>query len=213
MNRPIVELMCRNSRQPEWMRSDLLALISACRTAATRVCELCARFGPEVYAASTDVLLQRTRTAVSQIIEHHMTDEPSTFVDFVDDDGHGRGPFAVKCTLTKPSKNRLRFDWSGTSPQASSSINFFLSETMFKMFVGYYLLVVHAPYTIPNDGFHERRFPRSPRYRDPAGLAAEARPACSAVVPDALPGTHDGCHAGSVRTEELCIYDCGGVQR
>ncbi|KAK1060148.1 hypothetical protein LTR74_012066 [Friedmanniomyces endolithicus] len=155
MNRPIVELMCRNSRQPEWMRSDLLALISACRTAATRVCELCARFGPEVYAASTDVLLQRTRTAVSQIIEHHMTDEPSTFVDFVDDDGHGRGPFAVKCTLTKPSKNRLRFDWSGTSPQASSSINFFLSETMFKMFVGYYLLVVHAPYTIPNDGFHD----------------------------------------------------------
>lgn len=34
MNRSIVELMCRNSRQPEWLRSDLLALISVCRTAA-----------------------------------------------------------------------------------------------------------------------------------------------------------------------------------
>lgn len=133
MNRPIVELMCRNSRQPEWLRSDLLALISACRTAASRVCELCHRFGPEVYAASTDVLLERTRSAVGKIIAEHMTDEPSTFVDFVDDDGHGRGPFAIKCTLTKPAKDRLRFDWTGTSPQASSSINFYLSETMFKV--------------------------------------------------------------------------------
>lgn len=135
MNRPIVQLMCRNSRQPDWLRSDLLALIAACRTAATRVRELCARFGPEVYAAATDVLLDRTRTAVSTIIEEHMTDEPSTFVDFVDDDGHGSGPFAIKCTLTKPAKNRLRFDWDGTSPQASSSINFHLSETMFKVSV------------------------------------------------------------------------------
>lgn len=121
MNKPIVELLCRNSRQPDWMRSDLLALISACRTAATRVCELCARFGPEVYAASTDILLDRTRSAVGKLIEDHMTDEPSTFVDFVDDDGHGRGPFAIKCTLTKPEPNKLRFDWAGTSPQASSS--------------------------------------------------------------------------------------------
>jgi 5-oxoprolinase (ATP-hydrolysing) len=133
MNRSIVELMCRNSRQPEWLRSDLLALISACRTAATRICELCARFGPEVYAASTDILLERTRTAVGKLIEEHMTDEPSTFVDFVDDDGHGKGPFAIQCTLTKPEKNKLRFDWAGTSPQASSSINYYLSETMFKV--------------------------------------------------------------------------------
>ena len=133
MNKPVVELLCRNSRQPDWLRSDLLALISSCRTAATRVCELCARFGPEVYAASTDVLLQRTKSAVGKLIEEHMGEEPSTFVDFVDDDGHGRGPFAIMCTLTKPEKNRLRFDWSGTSPQASSSINFYLSETMFKV--------------------------------------------------------------------------------
>lgn len=108
MNRSIVELVCRNSRQPEWLRSDLLALISACRTAATRICELCARFGTEVYAASTDILLERTRSAVSKLIEEHMTEETSTFVDFVDDDGHGKGPFALKCTLTKPAKNRLK---------------------------------------------------------------------------------------------------------
>lgn len=68
----------------------------------------CARFGPEVYAASTEILLERTRRAVGKVIEEHMTGEPSTFVDFVDDDGHGKVTFALKCTLTKPAKNRLR---------------------------------------------------------------------------------------------------------
>jgi len=48
MNNDMVEVFCRNSRLPEWFRSDLTALIAACRTAATRVCELCDRYGPEV---------------------------------------------------------------------------------------------------------------------------------------------------------------------
>lgn len=46
-NAAIVEIFCRNSRQPDWFRSDLTALIAACRTAATRVCELNERFGPK----------------------------------------------------------------------------------------------------------------------------------------------------------------------
>lgn len=48
MNTDMVEVFCRNSRLPEWFRSDLTALIAACRTAATRVVELCDRYGPEV---------------------------------------------------------------------------------------------------------------------------------------------------------------------
>lgn len=42
----LVEVFCRNSRQPDWFRSDLMALVAACRTAATRICELHDRFGP-----------------------------------------------------------------------------------------------------------------------------------------------------------------------
>lgn len=52
---------------------------------------------------------------------------------------------------------------TGTSPQAASSINFYLSETMFKMFVGYYLLTVYDPYTVVNDGFHQLLDIRIPR--------------------------------------------------
>ncbi|KAB8073069.1 Hydantoinase/oxoprolinase-domain-containing protein [Aspergillus leporis] len=155
MNTDLVELLCRNSRQPDWYRSDLLAIIASCRTAASRVCELTTRFGTEVYLAACSELLSRNRTGMARIIERDFDDKPCTFTDFVDDDGHGVGPWALTCTMRKMDGNRLFFDWSGTSPQSEHSINFYLSETMFKMFIGYYMIAAAAPGTVINDGFHD----------------------------------------------------------
>jgi 5-oxoprolinase (ATP-hydrolysing) len=39
-NQAMVDVFCRNSRQPEWFQSDLVALVAACKTAALRVCEV-----------------------------------------------------------------------------------------------------------------------------------------------------------------------------
>ncbi|KAL4742853.1 Hydantoinase/oxoprolinase-domain-containing protein [Aspergillus similis] len=155
MNTDVVDLLCRNSRQPDWYRSDLMAIIAACRTASSRVCELVVRFGCEIYLAACNELLLRNRAAMVKIIESDFGDKPSTFTDFVDDDGHGVGPWALTCTMTKIEGNRLLFDWSGTSPQSDHSINFYLSETMFRMFIGYYMIASAAPGTVINDGFHD----------------------------------------------------------
>lgn len=155
MNVDIVELLCRNSRQPAWYRSDLTAIIAACSMAATRVRGLATRFGQEVYLASCDELLYRNRSGLAKIVERQFNDKESTSTDFVDDDGHGVGPWALTCAMKKIDGNRLLFDWSGTSPQSQHSINFYLSETMFKMFIGYYLIAAAAPGTVINDGFHE----------------------------------------------------------
>ena len=46
------------------------------------------------------------------------------------------------------------FDWSGTDPQALGPINFYLSEGMFKMFIGVYLIMVNDPQILFNDGFY-----------------------------------------------------------
>lgn len=110
-NRDVVDLIARNSRQPDWFRSDLSALLAACHTASTRVTEMCKRFGKDVYLAATEVLLQRNKTAIGKLIDK-MDDQPSTFTDFVDDDGHGNGPFALVCTLKKED-GKLVFDWDG----------------------------------------------------------------------------------------------------
>lgn len=46
-NTVLMEVLCRNSRMPDWYKSDIAALISSCKTAAARVCDLITRFGPE----------------------------------------------------------------------------------------------------------------------------------------------------------------------
>lgn len=155
VNADLIELLCRNSRQPAWYRSDLTALVAACSMAATRVRELATRFGVEVYLAACDELLHRNRTGLAKIVERQFDDQESTFTDFIDDDGHGVGPWALKCSMKKIDGNRLSFDWTGTAPQSSHSINFYFSETMFRMFIGYYLIAAAAPGTVINDGFHD----------------------------------------------------------
>ncbi|KAJ5519179.1 hypothetical protein N7453_001601 [Penicillium expansum] len=155
MNKDLVDLLCRNSRQPAWYRSDLTAIVASCSMAATRVRELATRFGSEVYLAACSELLYRNRSGFAKIIERQFDDLESKFTDFVDDDGHGVGPWALTCSMKKVDGNRLRFDWSGTSPQSERSINFYLSETMFRMFIGYYLIAAAAPGTVINDGFHD----------------------------------------------------------
>lgn len=153
-NAGLAAVLFRNSRKPEWFQSDLVALVTACRTASTRVQELCARYGLAVYNAATDALLAQSHAAIKKIIDTKLNTEPYSFTDFIDDDGHGTGPYALTCTM-QTVNSTLVFDWSGTSPQANSSINFYLSPTLFKIFIGYYLLAIYDPHALVNDGFHD----------------------------------------------------------
>ncbi|ORY13894.1 Hydantoinase/oxoprolinase-domain-containing protein [Clohesyomyces aquaticus] len=153
-NEALASLFYRNSRQPEWFQSDLVALVAACKTASSRVVELCDRYGLELYEAATDNLLAQNRVAIKKIIDEKIGTEKSSFTDFIDDDGHGVGPYAISCSMQKVG-DKLVFDWDGTSPQSNTSMNFYLSITMFKMFIGYYLLAVYDPHCVVNDGFHD----------------------------------------------------------
>ncbi|KIV96567.1 hypothetical protein PV10_00415 [Exophiala mesophila] len=154
INQEVITILCRNSRAADWFRADVFALLSSCNTAALRVQELCERYGLEVYEAATDVLLHRNKIAVQKLIDTVITDEPAEFIDFIDDDGHGVGPFAIKCTMTKRD-GKLFFDWDGTSPQSEFSINYLLSKKMFTMYIVYYLLAIIDPYTLVNSGAND----------------------------------------------------------
>ncbi|KAF7375020.1 putative hydantoin utilization protein [Mycena sanguinolenta] len=50
---------------------------------------------------------------------------------------------------------KLRLDFTGTDPQSPSSVNYYLSHNMFKMFIGIYLVTVYDPRCVVNDGFHD----------------------------------------------------------
>lgn len=153
LNRAVLDIMLNNVRQPEMNRADLMAIVASCRTAEKRVVELCDRFGKDVYIAATQALLDRTYRAMKQLIVQNLPEEPQFFEDYIDDDGLGNGPFKMKLTIYRVG-DEAYFDWTGTDPQALGPINFYLNESMFKMFIGVYLIMVFDPQILFNDGFY-----------------------------------------------------------
>ncbi len=130
-----------------------MGIIAGCRTAEKRVHELCGRFGKDTYLAACQALLDRTYNAMAKLILAAIPEEPQTFEDWIDDDGLGHGPYRMRLTIWREGEHAY-FDWSGTDPQAMGPVNFYLSEAMFKMFIGVYLIMVFDPQILFNDGFY-----------------------------------------------------------
>ena len=149
----VLRLILNNVRLPEMNRADLFAIVAGCRAGERRVIELCERFGKDVYLAALQALLDRTHAAMRTLIGLAIPEEPQTFEDWIDDDGLGNGPYKMKLTIWREGDHAW-FDWSGTDPQALGPINFYLSEGMFKMFIGVYLIMVNDPQILFNDGFY-----------------------------------------------------------
>lgn len=154
LNRGVLDIMLNNSRTPDMNRSDLMALIAGCRTAAQRVGELCDRFGQDTYVAACDRLLQRTRDAMAVLIETYIPEEPVSFTDYVDDDGRGHGPFKMTLSIYRRGGTAV-FDWTGTDAQAEGPINFHIHEGLCKLFFGVYMIMAFDPSILFNEGFYD----------------------------------------------------------
>ncbi len=149
----VLNLILNNMRIPEMNRADLFAIVAGCRAGEKRVIGLCERFGKETYLAALQQLLDRTHEAMKTLIQFAIPEQPQYFEDYIDDDGLGNGPFKMKLTIWREGDHAF-FDWTGTDPQALGPINFYLSEGMFKMFIGIYLIMVNDPQILFNDGFY-----------------------------------------------------------
>jgi len=154
MNREVLEMILRNCRMPEWNRSDLNAIIAALRLAERRVHEIVKRFGVDNYIAAMNEMLDRNKRAMSAIIKMVVPEKKQYFEDFIDDDGLGMGPYKIACSLWREG-DVAHFDFTGTDPQSISSVNFFLNEEMFKMFLGAFFINIFDPQILFNDGFYE----------------------------------------------------------
>jgi len=149
----LLKLIFNNVRLPEMNRADLFAIVAGCRAGERRVLDLCERFGKDTYLAALQALLDRTYEAMRFLIQAAIPEEPQTFEDYIDDDGLGNGPYKMKLTIWREGDHAF-FDWTGTDPQSIGPVNFYLSEGMFKMFIGIYLIMVNDPQILFNDGFY-----------------------------------------------------------
>ncbi len=150
----LLELILHNVRTPQWNRFDLNALVAACNSAARRCVELAQRFGDDVLVSTMNIMLQRNHDAMKHIIQNFIPEQPREFEDYLCDDGMGMGPYRIKCKMWREGDTAI-FDFTGTDPQAQSSVNFFLNEDMFKMFFGSFTINVVDPQIVFNDGFYE----------------------------------------------------------
>jgi N-methylhydantoinase B len=154
LQKEILDLVLANCRMPEWNRSDFNAIIAALRLAERRVHEICGRFGDDVFVAAMAEMLDRNRRAMSAIIQMVIPEKKQYFEDFIDDDGMGMGPYKIACTMWRTG-DRVHFDFTGTDPQSVGSVNFYLNEEMFKMFLGAIFINIFDPQILFNDGFYE----------------------------------------------------------
>ena len=124
------------------------------RRRAARACELCERFGKETYLAA---LPGAARPHLRGDADADPARDPGGAADrsrtTSTTTGSATGPFKMKLTIWREGDHAF-FDWSGTDPQALGPINFYLSEGMFKMFIGIYLIMVNDPQILFNDGFY-----------------------------------------------------------
>ena len=143
-----------SGRMPHWNRSDLNAIVAACRTAERRVIEMCDRFGVDLFVSAMEASLERNRRAMAELIKRSIPEEEMVFEDYVCDDGRGHGPYKLRCSMKRVGE-RVKLDWSGTDPQSEGSINFYLNENMFRMFFGIYMIMIFNPQILYNDGFYD----------------------------------------------------------
>lgn len=154
LNTELLNLLVRNSRVPEWNRSDFNAIIASLRLAERRVHEIISRFGSKAYVSATEEMLDRNKRAMSAIIKMVIPEKKAYFEDYIDDDGIGMGPYKIACSLWREGEI-AKFDFTGTDPQSMSSINFYLNEEMFKMFLGAFFINLFDPQILFNDGFYD----------------------------------------------------------
>jgi N-methylhydantoinase B len=121
VNDGVLALLLRNVRTPVERRGDLDAQLAAQRTGAGRLLELVSRHGRQEVARQMSALQEYAerlaRAAIARI-----PNGAYTFQDMLDDDGISAEPVLIKVHLTV-RQDELHFDFTGSAPERSSSVN------------------------------------------------------------------------------------------
>src|SRR5438270_1671281 len=131
LNQGVLDIVARNSRTPDMMVGDTLALSAAGKIAEKRLHELCTRFGGAAVLAAFQALFDRAHETMRKLIRL-LPEEPVGFEDVLDGDGINDAPLTIRMTLERHG-DRLVIDFAGTSPQCEGPMNLPLNPSLLKM--------------------------------------------------------------------------------
>ncbi|HLJ61811.1 MAG TPA: hydantoinase B/oxoprolinase family protein [bacterium] len=138
LNDAVLKIMARNSRTPEMMIGDTLAMAAACTITEKRLHELVDKFGLDTVLACFDTYAARAHEAMGRLIAG-LPDRRVAFEDFLDDDGVREGALRL-CVALEKRGDRLHLDYTGTAGQAEGAINLILNPNRVTLEMWRYLL-------------------------------------------------------------------------
>ena len=125
---PFERLIAANIRVPDQTIGDLNAQFAGNSIGATRVRQLCRKFGTgrvlETMGEMMNYSERRMRAAIASAPEGVYVGE-----DRIDDDGAGGGPVVIRATVTIKG-DTLAIDFAGTGPQVPTNMNCPFASTL-----------------------------------------------------------------------------------
>jgi N-methylhydantoinase B len=124
-DRDVLQLLLNNVRTPEEREGDLRAQLAACHTGASRLAEVCQRYGLDRVQTAGNALLEYSEQMMRAFLA---SIPPGSYEaeDFLDDDGVSDAPVRLAVRITVPrsaAKRGVTIDFSGSSRQVRGSIN------------------------------------------------------------------------------------------
>lgn len=114
-------LILANVRGPAERRGDILAQISATTVAGRRLEELRTQYGAAFLKAAFEAIHDRAERQMQEAIAT-IPDGVYEGEDFMDDDGHGGAPVAIRVKVTISGKT-ASFDFTGTDNSVPGALN------------------------------------------------------------------------------------------
>jgi N-methylhydantoinase B len=158
----IERLILSNSRQPALVRGDMNAQIAVTQMGATRVKELCERFGAETLCNAFAAILKAAADGLRAAVARLPTGGTASAEGLLDSDGVVVDR-PIKLAVTVAVENDIvAFDFTASDPQASGPVN--LRPSMVEACVFYCLIGCLDPKLAFNDGMRDVvRFVFAPR--------------------------------------------------
>ena len=202
LNRPMLDLLMANIRNPLEAEGDLNAQLNALHEGARRLDEVLGRYGAETILEAADELKLRAERLMRAKIAT-IPDGTYFFEDYADNDGIEDKPVRIALNLTVDG-DRLLFDFSDSDPSSRGPMHLADSSTISSCFCAVHHIFPNVPsnsgahvpieFILPPDSVVNASFPTPV-----AGLSEMCARivdislgALSQALPDKVPGNHFG---------------------
>ena len=183
--RDVLELLLYNVRTPREREGDLTAQIGACQIGEARLQEVAAKFTGEGVERLSHALLDYSESLVRAQLRE-MPAGNFEAEDFLDDDGLSGGPIPIRAAIRFfPAAGRAEIDFSGSGPQAKSSVNAVVAITFSAVYYVFRCLL-------------GRKAPATSGIMRPINVAAPEGSVVNAVLPAPVAG-------GNVETSQRIV--------